>query len=177
MSVYVLELEGCNFYVGYSDDVPRRLAEHWLGRGSMWTRTHPPVRVLDVVPGGKDLENATTFALMSKHGWRHVRGGAWRSIELRSMPIPLARALAGRPPREVQVAGTSIDHHDHLIHTEGPPWIARVSGLRRSGLARGFAYSQVRPRRRHVRLPDNWLIKAGLLSVCDWSCEICFGQP
>ena len=101
MSVYVLELEGCNFYVGYSDDVPRRIAEHWLGRGSMWTRAHPPVRVLDVVPGGKDLENATAIVLMIKHDWRHVRGGAWCSVELRSMPIPLARALAGRPPREV----------------------------------------------------------------------------
>ena len=137
MSVYVLELEGGNFYVGYSDGIPRRIAEHWLGRGSMWTRTHPPVRMLDAVPGGKDLENATTIALMIKHDWRHVRGGAWCSTELRSMPIPMARALAGRPPREVQVAGTSIDHHDHLIHTEGPPWIARVSGPATIGVGNG----------------------------------------
>ena len=58
MSVCTLELEGGRFYVGYTDDVPRRIAEHFLGRGSHWTRTHPPVKVLEVVPGNKGLENA-----------------------------------------------------------------------------------------------------------------------
>jgi predicted GIY-YIG superfamily endonuclease len=33
MSVYVLELEGGRYYVGYTDDVPRRIAEHFFGRG------------------------------------------------------------------------------------------------------------------------------------------------
>ena len=43
MSVYTLELQGGNFYVGYSDDIPKRMAEHFLGRGSHWTRLHPPI--------------------------------------------------------------------------------------------------------------------------------------
>ena len=34
MSVYTVELEGGNFYVGYSDDIPKRMAEHFMGRGS-----------------------------------------------------------------------------------------------------------------------------------------------
>jgi predicted GIY-YIG superfamily endonuclease len=137
MSVYTLELEGGRYYVGYSDDVPRRIAEHFLGRGAGWTRTHAPVRVLDVVPGGKDLETATTIALMTKYGWRNVRGGPYCSIEMRTLPTPIARALAGRGPREVQVSGRSVEYRDHLIHTEGPPWRARLSGPATLDLAKG----------------------------------------
>ena len=130
MSVYTLELEGGKYYVGYSDDVPRRIAEHWMSRGSYWTRMHPPVRVLEVIPGSKELENATTIALMCKYGWRHVRGGLWCSVEMKSMPIPLARALAQRPPRELPSAsGSSYDFNDHIIFVkDGPPWTARVTG-------------------------------------------------
>ena len=128
MSVYTLELEGGRYYVGYSDDVPRRIAEHFLARGSGWTRTHAPVRVLDVVPGGKDLETATTIALMIRYGWRNVRGGPYCAIHLRSMPVPIARALASRGPRELQVSGKTVEYRDHLIHTDGPPFTARLSG-------------------------------------------------
>jgi hypothetical protein len=128
MSVYTLELADGYFYVGYSDDVDRRTAEHFLGRGSMWTRLHPPVKVLSVVPGTKELENSTTIALMCIHGWRKVRGGAWCSIELKSMPLPLSRALASKPPPDIRVSGVSHDYNNHLIHVDGPPWNARVSG-------------------------------------------------
>ena len=130
MSVHTLELEGGRFYVGYTDDVPRRIAEHFMGRGSHWTRTHPPVKVLEVVPGNKELENAATIALMCRHGWRNVRGGLWCSVEMRSMPTPLARAVAHWPPREIpDTSGYSYGRHDHLIYMqEDDMWLARVTG-------------------------------------------------
>jgi hypothetical protein len=88
------------------------------------------VKVLEVVPGNKDLENATTIALMCRHGWRNVRGGMWCSVEMRSMPVPLARALAQKPPREIPgTTGYSYDHCDHLIYVqEDDMWLARVTG-------------------------------------------------
>ena len=101
MSVYTLELQGGNFYVGFSDDIPKRMAEHFLGRGSYWTRLHPPTKVLEVVPGNKELEAAKTISLMCRVGWRRVRGAAWCATELKSMPLPLARVLAQSPPREL----------------------------------------------------------------------------
>ena len=130
MSVYTLELEGGKRYVGYADDLPRRIAEHFMGRGARWTRTHLPVKVLEVVPGNKDLENATTIALMCKHGWRNVRGGLWCSVEMRSMPVPLARALAQKPPREIpEAAGYAYECQDHLVYVqEDDTWVARVTG-------------------------------------------------
>jgi hypothetical protein len=46
------------------------------------------------------------------------------------MPVPLARALAQKPPREIPDAlGYSYDHRDHLIHVqEDDTWVARVTG-------------------------------------------------
>ena len=46
------------------------------------------------------------------------------------MPVPLARALAQKPPREIPDAvGYSYDHRDHLIHVqEDDTWVARVIG-------------------------------------------------
>jgi predicted GIY-YIG superfamily endonuclease len=111
MSVYTLELEGGRYYVGYTDDVPRRIAEHFLGRGSHWTRTHPPVKVLEVVPGNKELENATTIALMCKHGWRNVRGGMWCScgdaLYARPASTSPGPEATTRDPRGAQVTRTT----------------------------------------------------------------------
>ena len=101
MSVYTLELANGKFYVGYSDDIPKRMAEHFLGRGAYWTRLNPPIKVLEVVPGNKELEAAKTIALMCRVGWRNVRGAAWCATEMRGMPLLLARVLAQRPPREL----------------------------------------------------------------------------
>ena len=101
MSVYTLEVEGGNYYVGCSDDVPRRIAEHFLGRGALWTRVHRPVKVLEVVAGNKELGNAKTVPMMCRRGWRTVRGGAWCATELKDMPLSLARVLASKPPREL----------------------------------------------------------------------------
>ena len=116
MSVYTLELEGGKYYVGYSDDVPR-LCEHFLGRGSHWARIHPPIKVLEVVPGSEELENAKTIALMCKRCWRAVRGGAWVSSELKAMPLPLARALASKPPRELpdEKGASANEYRDQAI--------------------------------------------------------------
>ena len=68
MSVYTLELEVGHFYVGYSDDIPKRMTERFLGRGSRWTRLHPPNKVLEVAPGNKELEAAKTIALVCRIG-------------------------------------------------------------------------------------------------------------
>ena len=131
MSVYTLELEGGKYYVGFTEDVPRRIAEHWLQRGSLWTRTHRPVRVLEVVPGGTDLEAAKTIALMCDKGWRNVRGGPWCSLEMRSMPIAMARAMARRPPGEVpQPRSSAYEHEGHAVAVQHPVvnYTAEVAG-------------------------------------------------
>ena len=112
--------------------MPRRIAEHFLGRGSNWTRIHPPVKVLEVVPGNKELENAKTDALMCRRGWRNVRGGAWCATELKGMPLPLARVLASKPPPELpdEKGRSAYEYKEQAIYLreEGDGFLARVTG-------------------------------------------------
>ena len=63
----------------------------------------------------------------------------WCSVEMKSMPIPLARALAQRPPRELPSAsGSSYDFDDHIIFVQdGSSWTARVTGPMTLELASG----------------------------------------
>jgi len=43
--VYVIECEGGSHYIGQTDDIPRRWKEHIEGRGTSWTKRHPPLRL------------------------------------------------------------------------------------------------------------------------------------
>lgn len=44
--VYVLLCADHSLYTGISDDVERRFATHLNGRGSKYTRSHPPIRIV-----------------------------------------------------------------------------------------------------------------------------------
>ena len=77
--VYVLELEGDNFYVGSTHNLNHRLSNHIAGLGANWTKLHQfkcicEVRI--VVEGSAlDLENQVTLEYISKFGAERVRGG------------------------------------------------------------------------------------------------------
>jgi hypothetical protein len=131
MSVYTLECGDRRFYVGFSTDVLRRVAEHFFGRGALWTRMHPPTKVVEIVTGDRELENAKTIALMARFGWQNVRGGNYCSLVLKTMPPPLARALAYAPPRPLALpSDESYEFEEHLVHLRraSTGWIPRVSG-------------------------------------------------
>ena len=75
--VYVLELEDSKYYIGWTQDLNTRIASHFLGRGSVWTRMYKPIKIVSIQAGSKDLENALTIAYMCEKGWRNCRGGKW----------------------------------------------------------------------------------------------------
>ena len=91
--VYVLKLEHNKWYVGYSAEIEVRIASHFIGNGSLWTKKYKPLEVVSVKPGDTLLENLTTIALMAKHGYEDVRGGKWCKVELQNAPAPIAKAL------------------------------------------------------------------------------------
>ncbi len=90
--VYILELEGGNWYVGWSADLHTRIASHFLGAGSLWTRLHKPIAIHSVKPGCTTLETCTTVAMMCKHGWEKVRGGSFCNVEMAKAPACIAKA-------------------------------------------------------------------------------------
>lgn len=87
--VYVLALDGGNFYVGYSGNLPSRLHQHFVGDGSLWTKKHQPQKVVEIVLGGKDVERDKTLQYMDRYGYKSVRGYAWCGLSLEGPPKDL----------------------------------------------------------------------------------------
>lgn len=81
--LYILQLEHGKYYVGKTDDINRRYAEHKSGSGSEWTKLHKPVKMLETreLKSAED-ETTVTKELMKKYGTDNVRGGAYCQREL-----------------------------------------------------------------------------------------------
>jgi excinuclease UvrABC nuclease subunit len=82
-AIYILSLEGGNYYVGKSGNIPRRIQDHFKGRGAAWTKLFKPVEVLDIVEN-KSLftEDMITKQLMFTYGIPYVRGGSYCQVKL-----------------------------------------------------------------------------------------------
>lgn len=85
--IYVLELQGGKYYVGKTSDVDHRFQQHKNGNGSVWTRLHPPVKIVErrhVIQGlgSAQDENNTVKDYMKMYGVDNVRGGAYTQSDL-----------------------------------------------------------------------------------------------
>jgi predicted GIY-YIG superfamily endonuclease len=78
MNIYVLELSNNKFYIGKSDNVEQRFAQHCVGYGSQWTKLHKPIKILKTMEMTSPYaEDECTKEYMSKHGIDNVRGGSY----------------------------------------------------------------------------------------------------
>lgn len=74
--VYVLKLENNCYYIGFTKDFERRMIEHKHGFGSVWTRKHKPIGVLEKHPERTlNFENILTEKYIEIYGYSKVRGG------------------------------------------------------------------------------------------------------
>jgi predicted GIY-YIG superfamily endonuclease len=82
--LYLLELQHGKAYVGITNDLTERYQKHVEGRGAIWTKCHPPVRMVMNQAVGNDrgraleAEKQLTLAVAAK-GW-DVRGGPWCGV-------------------------------------------------------------------------------------------------
>jgi hypothetical protein len=77
-TLYVLRLEGGNYYVGTTDSFETRMEEHRRGNGALWTRKHKVVSVEITMPCKSPFdEDKVTKEYMAKYGIDRVRGGAY----------------------------------------------------------------------------------------------------
>ncbi|WP_158290128.1 GIY-YIG nuclease family protein [Ramlibacter sp. WS9] len=88
ITLYVLELQDGCYYIGQSAAPEGRINDHIGGKGSQWTRKHPPIRLVERRPAGtrdwkdaESIENELTLTFMRQHGWQRVRGGFWCNID------------------------------------------------------------------------------------------------
>lgn len=79
--VYVLLLNGNNYYVGITGDVARRYEQHSRGKGSKWTAKHKPVSIIEhrclgrmTMDEAAIVENEVFEEYFLSYGYR-VRGG------------------------------------------------------------------------------------------------------
>ena len=115
--VYVLELTGGNYYVGWSGDIARRIEQHKRGEGALWTQQHPPERIIEIRLGkDKREETRLTRVYMGRYGADNVRGGPWCSTCLNENPLIITEELyhayqTGLPQQKEQ-AVTQQNFHE-----------------------------------------------------------------
>lgn len=80
MSVYVLALANGKYYVGHSSFLDMRLAAHYSGKGSEWTKLNPPVHTVSVTLGTLADEDSVTKSYMARYGIDNVRGASYSSV-------------------------------------------------------------------------------------------------
>ena len=79
--LYILKLENDKYYVGITDDLSRRLNQHFGNRGFNWTKLHKPLSMVHLrssVP--LKMENDVSTEYKTIHGSENVRGGSWCDI-------------------------------------------------------------------------------------------------
>jgi predicted GIY-YIG superfamily endonuclease len=91
--VYVWELEGGKYYVGWSENLSRRLDEHISEEGSIWTRKYSPIGIVEIVRGDKQTEKMKTLQYMKKKGFENVRGAGWCSFEYKTVPVEVQKYI------------------------------------------------------------------------------------
>lgn len=92
--IYVWELEGGKYYVGWSENLSRRMDEHMTSEGAIWTRQYAPVAIREIMRGDKALEKTKTLGYMKKYGFENVRGSFWCKSEYKVIPEEVQRAIS-----------------------------------------------------------------------------------
>jgi hypothetical protein len=161
--------------VGWSSDPCSRIAQHFLGRGAQWTRTHKPQAVLCIQEGDTQLERAVTIARMCQHGWQNVRGGPWLTPTLLYPPPPITNALLHRPPPPLPQVHSIVELRGHSVALQRFPgrWRARVFGPKATTACpkRGYKELSDNSREAVLALVDGWLATAGAVEVEEGGAE------
>jgi len=82
-SIYILKLQGGNYYVGKTENFSQRYQQHLNGTASVWTKKHRPISVEKIIENASDFdEDRYTKEYMSKYGIEKVRGASYVTKEL-----------------------------------------------------------------------------------------------
>jgi predicted GIY-YIG superfamily endonuclease len=82
-SIYILKLQGGNYYVGKTENFSNRYEQHLKGTASAWTKQHKPIGVEKIIEGASDFdEDRYTKEYMAKYGIDRVRGGSYVTKDL-----------------------------------------------------------------------------------------------
>ena len=84
-SIYTLLLEGNKYYVGITNNLSKRLTQHFSGIGSAWTSMYKPIKHIETIENCDVFdEDKYTKIYMHKYGIDNVRGGSYSTVDLSS---------------------------------------------------------------------------------------------
>lgn len=82
--LYVLELAHDCYYIGITRNMDKRYKTHRKGKGAVWTKKHPPLRIIEQRDTGltddkeaAKLEDELTLEYALMYGTEAVRGGGY----------------------------------------------------------------------------------------------------
>ena len=89
--IYVLLLEQDKYYVGWTNNLEKRLCHHTQRTSNKpsWIKKYPFVKIVEVAEGDKTQEKEITLKYMQKYGWQNVRGASWTQSGLIRCPLEL----------------------------------------------------------------------------------------
>ena len=77
---YILKLENDKIYVGNTNNINKRLKQHFNNEGSKFTKKYKPIEIISINPNKNNKqETRTTLKYMNKYGINNVRGGKFVS--------------------------------------------------------------------------------------------------
>ena len=77
--VYSLNLKNCKKYVGMTQNLEKRMGQHFLGKGAKWTQKNKPVSINHIqkcksYENAKKAETIVYKKMRDYHGIKKVRG-------------------------------------------------------------------------------------------------------
>lgn len=94
ITIYVFKCKHDKYYIGKTKDILTRIKQHYDGKGSMWTKLHPPIDIVESINDcDKFDEDKYTLKYMEKYGIDNVRGGIYSEVVLNSDKIKTINEL------------------------------------------------------------------------------------
>jgi len=76
--IYVLSLKQNKYYIGKTNNIKKRLEQHYKGYGSKWTKKYKPLKLIETFEEKDDFdEDKYTLKYMNNYGIENVRGGSF----------------------------------------------------------------------------------------------------
>jgi len=133
--IYVLRLKGGMYYVGSTNDVDARFAEHMAGEGAEWTRKYEPLSIEHFEKAKDEFsEDNMVKRYMTRYGVDNVRGGSYCQLELSDATRSVLE-FESRGRNEACYRCGKVGHFaractmPNVTHLKSRPWTPRSDSL------------------------------------------------
>lgn len=105
--IYIIRCIENKYYVGRTNNLDKRLSEHFNGTGSEWTKKYRCVNVIQTIKGDRYDEDKYVIQYMKKYGIENVRGGSFTQIILPNDEITVINKMLNNADNKCYRCGLS----------------------------------------------------------------------